>query len=640
MENNNSLENNSNNNLQSNQNSIDIHNFTFKIIKKREPWSNKEDETLFELVKKHGTTNWSLISTELTLKFNSNNRSGKQCRERWHNHLAPNVNKDNWSEEEENVLFTKHMEYGNKWSDIAQYLPGRTDNAIKNHFYSKLRKFIRKILKQIHKENLFKNNDIDSNKYNGEKIYKLLKKYKVTYKNLTKNTILELILVNEKNPKAKFSFNNNKIEDNFNNDRSYLFCEQEDQKGNIINNIGTPSNNINFNINNYTKSNKRMLNNGNFLNNELFDRDIIINVHNEINNIKYLNNLNEKEKKTNTEIRIKNTKKKKLVNVNKNKLNNNQTIGKKRKRNKMSNISCSKKSDKQKNQLDIKNNSSLLNIQNDKTNIKKINKTNSSIEENTFENIRDGLQIHPNREIIVIAKKLLTEDLFPNNNYHYKPKVKISIPNTPRIYQISSPSLLGGPVSNKGIFNINFGQINDDNKNYQVNDFLEQSQISPIGFDNNFIGYPQSTKNIYNPDLANEINFFKKGNSLMGSSKNDGSLSNLNYGLYNFMSPTPNREIHLFNKINISNNIDNQINNDKSIMQSMNNSVFNNPFKNNKKKEMPTINLDLINHTGFNNSFCGNDSQSVTNKNNTSNLYNLSNYSPINVFIPKNSGNE
>ncbi len=53
------------------------------------------------------------------------NRSGKQCRERWHNHLDPNINKDYWTEKEENTLFLKHLEYGNKWSDIAHFLPGR-----------------------------------------------------------------------------------------------------------------------------------------------------------------------------------------------------------------------------------------------------------------------------------------------------------------------------------------------------------------------------------------------------------------------------------------------------------------------------------------------------------------------------------
>jgi hypothetical protein len=131
-------------------------NFTFKIIKRRAPWNKKEDEAIIELVNKYGTSNWTIIANEMALLYKSKHRNGKQCRERWHNHLDPIVNKENWTEEEENILFNKHLEYGNKWSDISKFLPGRTDNSIKNHFYSKLRKFIRKILKQINKENLLK----------------------------------------------------------------------------------------------------------------------------------------------------------------------------------------------------------------------------------------------------------------------------------------------------------------------------------------------------------------------------------------------------------------------------------------------------------------------------------------------------
>ena len=633
MKENNSLE---NSNLQSNQNSFDVHNFTFKIIKKRAPWTKEEDVTLFELVEKHGTTNWSIISTDLNLKYHLNNRTGKQCRERWHNHLAPNVNKDNWSDEEENILFTKHMEYGNKWSDIAQYLPGRTDNSIKNHFYSKLRKFIRKILKQINKENSFKNNGIDSNKYNGDKIYKLLKKYKITYKNLTKNTILEMILANEKNPKGKFSFSNNKIENNFNKDKRNLLLEEENKKE-YTSNIDTTSNNLNFNSGNYTKSNINILNNEKRINSELFERGIIININNEINNIKYLNSLNKNGKNENMEKNNKNKKKRRLLDKNKNMAKNNRLIGKKRKRNKMRLTSFPKKTENSKNSLTLinKNNSSTTNIKNDNTDLKKINKTNISQIENSIEKIRDGIEIHPNRGIITINKKLLTEDLFQNNGHQFISKEKINIPTSPRIYQISSPSLLNEAISNKGMFNINFNQIYNDNKNYQVNNFFEQSQISPISFDNNLNRIPSNVNNFYNVDLGNEINILKNRNYFMNSNNNDNSFSNLNYGLYNFMTPNFNNEIHLFNKICIPNNIDNQINNDISLMQNMNNPMFNNPFNNNKN-EMPTINLNLINQTGLSNSFCGNESLSFASNNNVSNLFNLSNYSPINMFISKN----
>jgi hypothetical protein len=78
----------------------------------------------------------------------------------------------------------------------------RTDNAIKNHFYSKLRKFIRKILKNINKDNLLKSHGIDPNKYNSDKIYKMIKKFKIPYNTLTKESILTMILNFEKNAKV------------------------------------------------------------------------------------------------------------------------------------------------------------------------------------------------------------------------------------------------------------------------------------------------------------------------------------------------------------------------------------------------------------------------------------------------------
>ncbi|XP_010432672.1 PREDICTED: myb-related protein 3R-1-like [Camelina sativa] len=98
------------------------------------PWSKEEDNTIIALVEKHGPKKWSTISQHLP------GRIGKQCRERWHNHLNPGINKNAWTQEEELILIRAHQIYGNKWAELMKFLPGRSDNSIKNHWNSSVKK--------------------------------------------------------------------------------------------------------------------------------------------------------------------------------------------------------------------------------------------------------------------------------------------------------------------------------------------------------------------------------------------------------------------------------------------------------------------------------------------------------------------
>ena len=651
------------NSLDNTQNKIG-QNFTFKIIKRRAPWNKKEDDAIIDLVNKYGTSNWTIIANEMANLYKSKHRNGKQCRERWHNHLDPIVNKNNWTEEEENILFNKHLEFGNKWSEISKCLPGRTDNSIKNHFYSKLRKYIRKILKQINKENLLKSNGIDYYKYNSDKVYKLLKKYKVSYKNVNKDTILDIIISTEKNQKGKiFGISEEKKSDIVNNDdKNNNFKVNTFSAFNINNNLDKSVRNNSSNkiiskkqkLKTIQKSNSEEKNrkifqskivnefkSGNNLGDNITQNQLIGQVipqiipknlgkkikktDNELNKENDINKMNNiistKKAENNQELHKEKNKLKKI----KKKKNENEPkmLNKKRKKKKKKKVNISLSTpEKKKTQISRimpgrKFHFSFgqrLNLENQAKRMrrKKLCQEDFDPNINDVEILRDGLEVH-SKSIIIINKNLLTENFFPDKNYAYKPNLNIAIPQSPRIQQF--PSCI--PKSTKNLYASNYQNFNE--KNISIGpptpmDGFYEPQISPMGNMMIYPGQMQPNNNHYNNEFGLENQIF------MGN-----PYTPIGFPSSNIIN-TPKKEINLQDKIVIQNN-----NNMNDVEVKM-------------PKKKPTLNMEFIDNYNNNENNISPTFPFFTNPNGGSSIprqiiptpMNMFNLSPSSPFIPRN----
>ncbi len=116
---------------------------------------------------------------------------------RWHNHLDPGVTKAPIGPEEERQIFQAQRVYGNKWAEIAKLLPGRPDNVVKNHFYSTLRRQLRKVLRSVKGEDAKCPNEVSVGY-----MHSLMKENNVPYSSLDNENVRELIVHLDSHPES------------------------------------------------------------------------------------------------------------------------------------------------------------------------------------------------------------------------------------------------------------------------------------------------------------------------------------------------------------------------------------------------------------------------------------------------------
>ena len=86
----------------------------------RKAWTKEEDAVLINIMQEKRIKKWSDISKTMETDFKMFGRTGKQCRERWHNQLDPSIKNTSWTPEEEKILFEFHNKHGNRWARISQ----------------------------------------------------------------------------------------------------------------------------------------------------------------------------------------------------------------------------------------------------------------------------------------------------------------------------------------------------------------------------------------------------------------------------------------------------------------------------------------------------------------------------------------
>lgn len=103
------------------------------LIQRRRLFMPEDDERLKNIIQSDNFKGWKDIALKMK------NFNARQCRDRWHHYLSPSIHNKPWENYEDQIIIRLVNLIGTRWAYISSFLPGRTDNAIKNRFNSVLR---------------------------------------------------------------------------------------------------------------------------------------------------------------------------------------------------------------------------------------------------------------------------------------------------------------------------------------------------------------------------------------------------------------------------------------------------------------------------------------------------------------------
>lgn len=115
------------------------------VLAHKDRFSTEEDQNLIAIVETFGTKNWNLISKKMKT------RNPRQYRDRWRNYLCPGLSNAPFSELEDKHLDELYLQFGSKWTKIAQFFPNRSCNSLKNRFKQRVTEIKKK--KKVQKMN-------------------------------------------------------------------------------------------------------------------------------------------------------------------------------------------------------------------------------------------------------------------------------------------------------------------------------------------------------------------------------------------------------------------------------------------------------------------------------------------------------